>query len=159
MPLIGERFMDQVLNWQFNSVAGDGSSVTRRMIWAVPAGESHFELYFGDVGVASVQLAGVTADVAPADPAPVAEESAGGTGAAAQWPSPDTDTDTADRPTGRYAARPSGTCRARTGRPGTGDARHAGAGSVNVPAGGTGRDRLEWHLVSRQRGGRATARR
>lgn len=52
---LGERFMDRVLDWQFNGVTV-GDTATRRMLWIVPEDVTRATLYFGLTPVAEVDL-------------------------------------------------------------------------------------------------------
>jgi len=61
MSPVGERFMDKLLGWQFNSV-NVGDTAERRMVWLVPENLSNAVLYFGETPVADVDLSGAVAD-------------------------------------------------------------------------------------------------
>jgi len=54
-PLIGERFIDKLLDSQFNGVAV-GDTADRRAIWLVPEGAAQATLMFGTSPVAEVSL-------------------------------------------------------------------------------------------------------
>ncbi len=52
--LIGERFSNRILDWQFNSATIGGDAAVRRIYYAVPSDVGTMQLYFGDVRVADV---------------------------------------------------------------------------------------------------------
>lgn len=60
LGLIGERFMKNILGWQFSSV-DVGKSAARTMIWAVPEDLASATLLFGETPVAEIPLAGSVA--------------------------------------------------------------------------------------------------
>ncbi|GGL74420.1 hypothetical protein [Wenxinia marina] len=57
----GERFMDRLLDDQFNGV-DPGESATRRVVWMVPEAADVAFLFYGDTMVAQVDLTGAVAD-------------------------------------------------------------------------------------------------
>lgn len=59
MPLIGERFMRQLLDSQFNGV-DVGRSAQRTVLWLVPEGVTDLTLRFAETPVAAVSLASAT---------------------------------------------------------------------------------------------------
>lgn len=52
--LIGERFSDRILNWQFNSTEVGGQPTVRTIYFAVPSDVGTMHLYFGDQRVAEL---------------------------------------------------------------------------------------------------------
>ena len=52
--LIGERFSNKILDWQFNSATIGGDAAVRRIYYAVPSDVGTMHLYFGDVRIADV---------------------------------------------------------------------------------------------------------
>lgn len=52
--LVGERFSNRILDWQFNSATIGGDAAVRRMYYAVPSDAGTMHLYFGDVRIADV---------------------------------------------------------------------------------------------------------
>ncbi len=60
-PLMGERFLQKLLDWQFSGVAV-GENADRRAIWLVPEGVTGATLMFGLSPVAEVVFDGAIAD-------------------------------------------------------------------------------------------------
>jgi hypothetical protein len=59
--LVGERFQNRILDWQFNGV-NVGEATTRRLVFMVPEGTTAATLRFGMTAVAEVDLSGPVGD-------------------------------------------------------------------------------------------------